>query len=30
MVNENEINYTELLVDKEDGLVNYNDALHKY
>lgn len=29
-MNENEINYNELQVDKENTLVSYNDKLHKY
>jgi len=28
--NEKEINYDELIVDKEDNSVFYNDAVHKY
>ena len=30
MKNEHEINFNELLVDKENSLVSYNDKLHKY
>ena len=30
MINENEINYKELQIDKENSIVSYNDKYHKY
>jgi ATP-dependent exoDNAse (exonuclease V) beta subunit len=30
MINENEINYGELEIDKENSAVSYNDKMHKY
>lgn len=30
MINENEINYNDLEIDKSNSSVNYNDKLHKY